>query len=84
MSGKYTRRSFIKKSATLSAASLAGSYLLPDILKATEETNLDIASVSGKDYYKNTVEAVGMLGEKFDLLVSEIIAMGDQGAGSGG
>ena len=62
MSGKYTRRSFIKKSATLSAASLAGSYLLPDILKATEETNLDIASVSGKDYYKNTVDAVGMLG----------------------
>lgn len=62
MSYKFTRRSFIKKTSTLGVATLAGSYLLPDLLLAAAEPGLDIASITGKDFYKNTVEAVKMLG----------------------
>ncbi len=62
MSRKFTRRSFIKSSATLGAATLAGGYLLPEILNATEITKLDIASVAGTDYYQDTIESVRMLG----------------------
>ncbi len=62
MPGKYSRRSFIKKSATIGAASIVGSSLLPDIIGASGEVSLDIASVSGKDYFKCTIEAVNMLG----------------------
>jgi len=62
MPRKQTRRSFIKKSATIGAASLAGSYFIPDILKAATEAPVDIASVTGKNYFKATTEAVAMLG----------------------
>jgi uncharacterized protein (DUF362 family) len=67
MSYQYTRRAFIKKSATLGAASLAAGHFLPDMLLAGEEPVSDIASVSGKDYSRITAEAVRKLGgmEKF-------------------
>jgi uncharacterized protein (DUF362 family) len=62
MADKLTRRSFIKKSAALGAASLAGSYIIPDFINAADEASIDIASVTGKDYFRNTIEAVNMLG----------------------
>lgn len=62
MSQKYTRRKFIKKSATLGAASLVGASFLPEIIGAAGETVPDIVCITGQDYAKGTAEAVGLLG----------------------
>ena len=69
---KLNRRSFIKKSAAVSAATVIGGNILSDLtdhngadLYAAE--TVDISVVKGKNYYDNTVEAVKQLGgmEKF-------------------
>ena len=65
MSEKITRRSFIKKSATIGVSSVLGSSLVPDI-PLSDET-IDLAVVKGQNYFENTKKAVELLGgiEKF-------------------
>ena len=67
MTPKIGRRAFIKSGITLGTAALAGSRGLPLVKKKTTLLteaidNLDIASVSGSDYYKSTIKAVDLLG----------------------
>lgn len=58
-----SRRAFIKQSAVLGASSmLVGSAFgwLPKLANA--QTDIDIASVKGADYFKNTIKAVENMG----------------------
>ena len=63
---KITRRTFIKKTAVAGAAALAGEGALryfvagPAVLHAAEKN--DIVSVTGRDYYANTVLAIEKMG----------------------
>lgn len=65
MSEKISRRSFIRKSATIGVSSVLGSSLIPDITLSDE--TIDMAVVKGKNYFENTKKAVELLGgmEKF-------------------
>jgi uncharacterized protein (DUF362 family) len=65
MSEKITRRSFIKKSATIGVSSVLGSSLVPDITLSNE--TIDMAVVKEQNYFENTKKAVDLLGgmEKF-------------------
>ncbi|UCE08778.1 MAG: DUF362 domain-containing protein [bacterium] len=65
MSEKITRRSFIKKSATIGVSSVLGSSMVPDITLSNEI--IDLAVVKGQNYFENTKKAVALLGgmEKF-------------------
>lgn len=58
-----SRRTFIKKSAVLGASTLLAGSAAGWVPKLTfAESNVDIASVKGADYYQNTIKAVEMLG----------------------
>ena len=65
MSRKITRRSFMKKSAALGAASVIGSTAFPNLIIAGNP--VDISVVEGEDYLRNARKAVELLGgiEKF-------------------
>ena len=65
MSEKITRRSFIKKSATIGVSSVLGSSLVPNITLSNE--TIDMAVVKEQNYFENTKKAVDLLGgmEKF-------------------
>lgn len=65
MSEKITRRSFIKKSATIGVSSVLSSSLVPNISLNNER--IDIAVVKGQNYFESTKKAVELLGgiEKF-------------------
>jgi uncharacterized protein (DUF362 family) len=65
MSEKITRRSFIKKSATIGVSSVLGSSLVPNITLSNE--TIDMAVVKEHNYFENTKKAVDLLGgmEKF-------------------
>ena len=67
MKEKMNRRSFIKKGAAISTASVVGGSLLTGCGKKKEKGNnkragADIGVAEGSDYYKNTVEAVKLVG----------------------
>jgi uncharacterized protein (DUF362 family) len=63
MSESITRRSFIKGSTVLGAASILGGNAIGWMQKlAFAEGNVDIASVKGADYFLNTIKAVEILG----------------------
>lgn len=58
---KMTRRTFIKKSAVISASSFCGMSMLSSCSKNTT-SSADIVVVMGEDYFQNTVKAVESLG----------------------
>ncbi len=67
MAKKINRRSFLKQSAALGAASVLGQTILSfpargegKVLFGAE--GVDISEVSGENYFKNTVESIEMLG----------------------
>jgi len=62
MPKKITRRSFIKKSTTVSASAMVGLSLtgVPSPIKSAE--NVDISVVKGENYFDNTIKAVEQLG----------------------
>ena len=63
MSEYISRRSFIKGSAVLGAASILGGNTVGWMQKvAFAEGKVDIAAVKGTDYFKNTIKAVEILG----------------------
>jgi uncharacterized protein (DUF362 family) len=69
MEKNITRRSFIKKTAAIGAASVLGGSVLTSLSscqKAAAE-KIDISVVKGVDYFSNTLKAVEQLGgmEKF-------------------
>lgn len=69
MKKNITRRSFIKKTAAIGAASVLGGSVLTSLSscqKAAAE-KIDISVVKGEDYFSNTLKAVEQLGgmEKF-------------------
>ncbi len=58
-----SRRSFIKGSAVLGASSILGGSVAGWMQKlAFAEGKVDIAAVKGADYFKNTIQAVEILG----------------------
>ena len=65
MGQKINRREFFKKSTKIGVTAL-GASVLPHVitgpLSVYGQDKIDIAVVSGSDYYKNTVEAVDLLG----------------------
>jgi len=67
MTGKISRRSFIKKGAFFGALSLFGGSMI-DFFSASSFGRLfagkapDISVVKGSDYFNNTIKAVEMLG----------------------
>ena len=72
MTKEISRRSFLKKTAALGAASAVGDCLAPGLLgdgvkKAWAAEIPVLSAVKGPDYYQNTIEAVKQLGgmEKF-------------------
>ncbi len=58
---KITRRTFIKKSAAISASSLFGMSMLSHCSSRTK-SSADITVVKGGDYFQNTVKAIETLG----------------------
>jgi uncharacterized protein (DUF362 family) len=71
MTVKIGRREFVKKSAKIGfSTAIGGSFiyqLMDGSIHASSGEKIDIAVVSGNDYFKNTVRAVELLGgiEKF-------------------
>lgn len=65
MTAKISRRSFMNKTMILGTSTLLSRNLV-GVASAGAEA-FDLAVVTGEDYYKNTLEAVGLLGgmEKF-------------------
>ncbi len=65
MGNKINRREFFKKSTKIGAWAL-GASMLPHVvtgpLLGYGQDRIDIAVATGSDYYKNTVEAVNLLG----------------------
>ena len=63
MSESITRRSFIKGSAVLGVSSILGSSIAGWIHNpAYAASDIDIAAVTGADYFNNTIKAVELLG----------------------
>jgi len=63
MSESITRRSFIKGSAVLGVSSILGGSLAGWIHNpAYAASDIDIAAVTGADYFNNTIKAVELLG----------------------
>ena len=72
MSRKFSRRTFIKKGAALSASSIIGGNLLYDLARSSGSIGnqeksagnkaVNIAAITGKDYFGNTIETVALLG----------------------
>ncbi len=67
MRKKITRRSFIKKSTTVTASAMVGLTLTGNSFPAFDAENVDISVVKGENYFDNTIKAVDQLGgmEKF-------------------
>ncbi|MBC8186379.1 DUF362 domain-containing protein [candidate division KSB1 bacterium] len=67
MSDKINRRDFIKKSTVVGASSLLVSNLIPKVLNSSISNALlteqiDLAAVTGKNYFNNAIKAVDLLG----------------------
>jgi len=67
MSNKINRRDFIKKSTVVSASSILVSNLIPEVLNSSNGYTLpndpiDLAAVTGKNYFSNAVKAVDLFG----------------------
>jgi uncharacterized protein (DUF362 family) len=67
MEEPINRRTFIKQTAALGAATVIGGGLVGDLLSQTPAAApavapVDIAAVTGTDYYANTIKAVEILG----------------------
>ncbi|MDM8521852.1 DUF362 domain-containing protein [Desulfococcaceae bacterium HSG8] len=60
---KISRRTFIKKSAAIGAASVLGSGIIPGSrINLLHAAQADLSIVTGDNYFKNTVAAVEALG----------------------
>jgi uncharacterized protein (DUF362 family) len=67
MFDKINRRDFLKRSTALGASSLMVSNLIPEVLHSTYyfsflNENIDLAAVTGNNYFNNSLKAVDMLG----------------------
>jgi uncharacterized protein (DUF362 family) len=72
MSESITRRSFIKGSTALTVTSILGGSIDGWIHKtAFAATNIDIAAVTGADYFQNTIRAVELLGGMGKFVVKQ-------------
>ena len=60
---RINRRSFIKKSGAIGIASVFGTAIIPKLITGMQNPEgIDISIVQGTDYYKNTIEAINILG----------------------
>ena len=71
MSGKITRRKFIKKGMVLAGGMLGGIGLGPVTTSAVE--NPDIYVVQGTNYYDNTIKAIDGIGD-----INQIVSKGSK------
>lgn len=75
MTEKITRRSFMKKSATIGVSSVLAGAIVPNI--SLDDNIIDLVVVKGQNYFESTKKAVELLGgmEKFVPKNSRVVLL---------